>query len=313
MHLMNWSRRLPSMVVIFLVLFGWVQSAGAQNESGQESVQQEPGELSPAETSVPDRSTPSVGVPTMIEQKVLPGSLLTHKPVDPKESDMVVRVVRSFPHGDAFRYDISYYGMEPGQYDLRDYLVRVDGSPTDDLPAIPVTVQSILDAGQITPNDLDIGGLSRFGGYWRMVWIGGFIWIAVLLGFIFLGRRRVEEVENQHTPPPTLAELLRPSIASAIAGELPHEKHAELERLLFSFWQKRLKLDSLPPAEAIHQVREHEESGPLMKRIEESLHAPATGSDHDLAQLLKPMESISADEFAEHQEFSNTPGEQTDD
>ena len=59
--------------------------------------------------------TPSVGISKLVEQIVLPGSELTHRQVDPKTSPLIVRVVRSFPHGDAFRYDISYFGMDAGE------------------------------------------------------------------------------------------------------------------------------------------------------------------------------------------------------
>ena len=140
---------------------------------------------------------PSVGVPGLVEQIVLPGSLLTHEKVDPSEADLVVRVIRSFPHGDSFRYDISYYGMESGEYDLSKYLVREDGSTTDDLPAIPVQVKSIIKSGQIKPNDLDIGMFGRVGGYFRMVVLGAFIWVAVLLAMIFLAREKKEAAVEQ--------------------------------------------------------------------------------------------------------------------
>lgn len=240
---------------------------------------------------------PSVGVPGLVEQIVLPGSLLTHEKVDPSEADLVVRVIRSFPHGDSFRYDISYYGMELGEYDLSKYLVREDGSTTDDLPAIPVQVKSIIKSGQIKPNDLDIGMFGRVGGYFRMVVLGAFIWVAVLLAMIFLAREKKEAAVEQVSKKLSLADRLRPSIEAAISGNLPAEKHAELERMLFAFWQKRLKLTETEPSAAINQIRNNEESGPLIKQVEQWLHSPAQDSNVDIAELLKPYQNISGTEL----------------
>ena len=240
---------------------------------------------------------PSVGVPGLVEQIVLPGSLLTHEKVNPSEADLVVRVIRSFPHGDSFRYDISYYGMESGEYDLSKYLIREDGSSTDDLPAIPVQVKSIIKSGQIKPNDLDIGMFGRVGGYFRMVVLGAFIWVAVLLAMIFLAREKKEAAVEQVSKKLSLADRLRPSIEAAISGNLPAEKHAELERMLFAFWQKRLKLTETEPSAAINQIRNNEESGPLIKQVEQWLHSPAQDSNVDIAELLKPYQNISGTEL----------------
>ena len=248
---------------------------------------------------------PSVGVPGLVEQIVLPGSLLTHEKVDPSEADLVVRVIRSFPHGDSFRYDISYYGMESGEYDLSKYLVREDGSTTDDLPAIPVQVKSIIKSGQIKPNDLDIGMFGRVGGYFRMVVLGAFIWVAVLLAMIFLAREKKEAAVEQVSKKLSLADRLRPSIEAAISGNLPAEKHAELERMLFAFWQKRLKLTETEPSAAINQIRNNEESGPLIKQVEQWLHSPAQDSNVDIAELLKPYQNISGTEL---DDLSNVDG-----
>lgn len=252
---------------------------------------------------------PSVGVPGLVEQIVLPGSLLTHEKVNPSEADLVVRVIRSFPNGDSFRYDISYYGMESGEYDLSKYLIREDGSSTDDLPAIPVQVKSIIKSGQIKPNDLDIGMFGRVGGYFRMVVLGAFIWVAVLLAMIFLARGKKEAAVEQVSKKLSLADRLRPSIEAAISGNLPAEKHAELERMLFAFWQKRLKLTETEPSTAINQIRNNKESGPLIKQVEQWLHSPAQDSNVDIAELLKPYQNISGTEL---DDLSNFDGPTSD-
>src|SRR6516162_7818337 len=68
----------------------------------------------------PSRSKSTVGMPAKIEQLVLPGPELEAKPIEDRRAPLVLRVVESYAHGSAFRYDIVYYGLEPGAYDLRD-------------------------------------------------------------------------------------------------------------------------------------------------------------------------------------------------
>ena len=229
---------------------------------------------------------------------MLPGSELTHRQVDPATSPLIVRVVETFPHGSDFRYDISYFGMTEGEYDLKDFLVRIDGSSTDDLPSIPVKINSILESGQIQPNDLEIGKLSRFGGYWQLLIVGATAWVLVLLALILVGRKKKQLVAEKIEHRKTLAELLEPSVERAIAGTLAPEKHAELERLLFAFWQRRLKLDHLEPAEALSEIRTHDKSGPLIRQLETWLHSPPGSADApDIAKLMEPYQQFDADEL----------------
>lgn len=266
-----------------------------------------------AQQSGDDPETPSLGMTRMVEQIVLPGTLLTHKKVDPETTPLVVRVVRSFPHGDSYRYDISYFGMSEGDYDLKDFLERVDGSSTDDLPSIPVHIDSILEEGQIRPHELEVGKLSGFGGYWTLILIGGTLWVAVLLALIFWGRRKPETVQEVTEQKITLAELLRPAVEKAIEGKLPREKHAELERMLLAFWQKKLGLDELDPAAAIQVIRKHESAGPLVRQVESWLHAPAEqDTDVDVAELLEPYRQYSQDDWAEFESASGPSSDAVD-
>ena len=86
-----------------------------------------------------DNRDPTVGAAGFIEQIILPGSELAGKPIDDR-SPIVARVVNVFPHGDSFRYDIQFHGLEPGKYNLSDWLVRKDGSGTEGLPEIAVEI-----------------------------------------------------------------------------------------------------------------------------------------------------------------------------
>ena len=111
-----------------------------------------------------DIREPTVGAPGRIDQVVLPGTELAAKPIN-ERSPMVVRIMEVYPHGDAFRYDLQFVGLEPGDFDLSNWLVRRDDSSTDDLPPIPVTIRSLLPPGQVEPNQLETGWIPKLGGY----------------------------------------------------------------------------------------------------------------------------------------------------
>src|SRR4051794_9180053 len=85
-----------------------------------------------------DQRSSTVGMPARIEQVVLPGPELEVKPRENSRDPIVLRITNVYPHGTAFRYDLVYYGLDPGEHDLSTYLRRKDGSPTTGLPPIRV-------------------------------------------------------------------------------------------------------------------------------------------------------------------------------
>ncbi len=151
----------------------------------------------------------TVGLPVKVEQLVLPGTELEPAPWDDK-SPVVVRVEAVYPHGSALRYDLVYQGLEPGEYDLRNYLRRKDGSTVDDLPPLTVTIQSLLPAGHITPHDPGFVAPPWLGGYRILLAVGAAAWLLVLIWFIFPPRRAVQANETTEVCI-SLAERLRPS------------------------------------------------------------------------------------------------------
>ena len=96
----------------------------------------------------------TVGMPAKFNQLVLPGSELEAIHAEDRSVPVVLRIAGVWPHGTAFRYDLVYYALEPGTFDLRKYLQRKDRTATDDLPPIPVEVKPVLPPGHIEPNPL---------------------------------------------------------------------------------------------------------------------------------------------------------------
>ena len=132
---------------------------------------------------------PSVGVVAEIDSVTLPGTELEGRALF-NDAPMVVHVKNVFAHGDSFRYDLRYQGFEPGEHDLSKWLVRKDGSSTDDLPEIPVKIRSVLPPGQQKPNDIESAKLPSVGGYTLLATIVAVAWALGLLGLIFIGRPR---------------------------------------------------------------------------------------------------------------------------
>ena len=238
-------------------------------------------------------------MPVLIEQVVLPGSELEPVAVTDKTL-VVIRIDAIYPHGSAFRYDLVCYGLEPGEYNLCDFLKRKDGSSKDDLPPLPFLVESRLPAGQIEPHGLSFASLPWLGGYRLLMILAGVVWLAGLVWLVYPRRKKLAaDAPDAVAAPVSLADRLRPLVIEAVAGRLAPARLAELERALVSYWRRRLNLESLTPVEALSQLRAHPEASPLVTQLENWLHRPAGDRPVDVALLLEPYRNIAPDALEE--------------
>lgn len=235
-------------------------------------------------------ATTSVGMVGGPMEQILPGSELEVAPI--KDAPIVIRILETYKHGDAHRYSLSYYGLEAGTYDLTDYLRRKDGSPTDDLPAIRVVVESILPAGQIEPTPLEPGQLPRVGGYRRLLVVAGALWLVVLFALLFARKRRRGDSVKESRRKRSLAEQLRPLVESAVAGRSTPAELAALEHALLVYWRKRLGVAQLSPAAAIAALKENPAAAALLVQLESWLHRPGPPATVDVAELLRPYQDL---------------------
>jgi len=243
------------------------------------------------------RSSP-IGVAVWIRDLVLPGSELEVRPVD-KDAPLVARIAEVRRHGDAFRYDIVYYGLDPGLYDLRDYLRRLDGSSTEDLPPVLAQVQSMLPPGQVKPNALRGGDLPRVGGYRMLLILGGVLWLAVLIAMLRAGhKQRSAAAGTNLSGPPTFAERLQPLVEAARSGDISRAQRAELELMLITYWRRKLGLQECDASEALTTMRTHEVAGPLLRQLEEWLHRPDPPTDVNVSELLEPYRHVESESQA---------------
>ena len=240
-----------------------------------------------------DERTATVGMRATIEQLVLTGTELVAAP-SKHGAPLVLRVLATWPHGDHFRYDLEWSGLEAGTHDLALYLARKDGSSTAGIGPIPVTVTSVLPKGKLEPGDLAPVAPRRLDGYRTDQIVFAALWVVVLLLILFVGRRRRQKA----APPvakPTLADRLRPLVEAVASGRADDATKAELERVLLACWRSRLGLREAKAADAIAAIRRHPEAGALLRQIEAWLHVPVPPATMDLGALLAPYRAMTAE------------------
>src|SRR5690349_9118421 len=106
---------------------------------------------------VPANSAEMPSSPVGIEgrlEALLIGSELITKPAEPN-APLSLRIDSSRARGPVLRYDFRYTGFVPGEYDLRKFLVRQDGTRDEFLPPIMVQIAGSLSGkfnGWLTPH-----------------------------------------------------------------------------------------------------------------------------------------------------------------
>ncbi|HIG11447.1 MAG: hypothetical protein ABGY71_04530 [bacterium] len=241
-----------------------------------------------AEISVP------VGVPHWLREIVFSGSRLKAAPTS-LETPLILRIDSVSPHGKAFRYDLEFYGLDPGAYDLANFVQREDGSSSADLAPLFVTITSALPAGQVRPNPVQSGPLPSVGGYRLFLWGAAGAWLLGALLLWLSGRAGTKAAAGAvELAPATLAERLAPLVEEARLGTLSRADRAELELMLIAFWRTRLGLEKTPAAQALERLKDHADAGPLLRQLELWLHSPGAGSEVNLAELLAPYSKLGA-------------------
>jgi hypothetical protein len=235
----------------------------------------------------------AVGMRAYLEQVVLPGTELAVGNVD-RADPVALRIVKVWPHGTTFRYDLEWMGLETGKFDLRKWLVRKDGGSIDGLPSLEVEVTGVLAAGTREPSEPDPVPAPELGGYRTWQIVVGVLWLVGLLAIVFVGRKR-KAVVVPPPPRPTLADRLRPLVEAVAADKADTAAKAELERMLVSYWRLKLGLREERAIDAIAAIRKHAEAGALLRQVELWLHAPQPPSDFDLGKLLEPYRHVTAD------------------
>ena len=227
------------------------------------------------------------------------GAALRAKANQSRESPMLVRIVEATRADDgATTYRIQYIGLVAGDYDLRAYLERGDGSPLDMRP-LPVHVRTQLSGDHGTDLFSPAQAPLLTGTQYRMILMVLVVaWLSVPVSYFVVRRlrRRPAPPPPPIVPPPSLADQLRPLVDSAIGGSLSIAERGRLELLMYSYWRARLGMDG-PQAEVVMRLRHDPEAGRLLRAVEGWLHAhtsPTAPAEGEVAALLEPYRRAAA-------------------
>lgn len=232
--------------------------------------------------------TARVGQPLVISEIYIAGAQIEPAPRRDREPPLVVRVLDVRAAAEGFRYDFEVQGLDPGSYDLADFLEADEGV---ELPEILLEITTALPEGPPRPHPLGATELPKYGGYRTFLIAAGVVWLVGLLALL-LWRRKKAGASEAEAPPPSLAERLQPLVAAAAKGDLDDEARARLDLLVIGHWRERLpEIAGLPPAEALVRLRRHPEASPLLLALERWIHAPQGGPPADLDALLAPYRS----------------------
>ena len=231
-----------------------------------------------------------LGFPETIEDLYIPGSEVEVIPRTNNESSLVIRVLKTKPAADGFRYDLEIYALDPGTHQIADFLRYVDNrAPVNNLDAtFEVTTIHPLDTLP-KPSDPEPVDPKKLGGYKTLIIVLGILWALVFLAIIFYRKKQVADFVAEN-PPPSLHEKLQVLVSTASRGDLTDHEQANLERLILGHWKKKIpEIGSLSPARALVELRNHPEASPLVLKLEEWLHAPGkTLSREEILPLLTP-------------------------
>lgn len=244
-------------------------------------------------SAAPPAGSPTVGMEGRLEV-TLPGTVLEARPVEHK-ARLILRIAETRPRGTDTWYDLRYIGFVPGRYDLRTNLVRLDGSTSTNLPALPVEVAPLLpeshDGLLVEPPRSPLG---RLGGYQAFMTAAAVAWAVLLVPLVWRRRRKAAAAATPAAEP-TLADRLRPLVEEAAAGRLSSDGQARLERMLLNYWRDRLGLGALDMAEGLRRLRQHPEAGELLRALEGWLHRPpGAAGPVDVAKVLEPYRHLPA-------------------
>jgi hypothetical protein len=223
------------------------------------------------------------------------------RPLDDR-TELILRIDRvTALTSNTHRYEFFYMGLEPGAYQLADFLIRPDGSRPDELGDLRIQVRAML------PEDHD-GKLNAYvprlfpfiGGYRVALIVLSLIWVGGTVAYILLSRKkRAVESVALVTPEPSFAERLRPLVEEAAAGKLSVEGQAALERLLLGYWREKLNLSEARVAEALGKLKAHSEAGELLRALERWLHRPGGVTQEEVTALLDPYRKMPAPQTVE--------------
>ncbi|HEY3243761.1 MAG TPA: hypothetical protein VGM03_10455 [Phycisphaerae bacterium] len=206
---------------------------------------------------------------------------------------MLVRVADARQREDGETdYRVEFIGLVAGDYDLREYLERQDGSALN-LAALPVQIHSQLAPDHGTDLFSSSAALTLNARRYRtMAVLLAIAWLSVPLIYVVVRALRRPPVVPTPiaAPPPSFADQLRPLVEGALHGSLSIAERGRLELLMYLYWTERLGWTG-PQGEIVSRLRSESEAGNVLRAVERWLHAPRAASEHpdgEVVSLLAP-------------------------
>lgn len=199
--------------------------------------------------------------------------------------------------GSPVRYEATFAGAVAGTWDLRSLMEHADGSAVTEIGPVPVVIVSTLHEDRSS----DLFAAAEYqpvirGGYRVMFSAAVLIWLGIPVVVLAVRHARRAPVADAVEPVPimTLADQIRPLVEAAARGTISVADQSRLELLLYHHWRERESLQATSMVQAIQQLRQHPEAGPLLLHLEQWLHAPesrrhaALQTADAIVDLLRP-------------------------
>ena len=252
----------------------------------------------------------TVGLTGYAKQVVLPGTELTIREVDPRRTPIALRIDKVYPHGDNFRYDLTFFGLEPGTHNLTDYLVRKDDTGMENVPNISVTVNSILPSEQFAPSAPPKGFIAKIGGYYSAMILAIIGWFGGLLAILFWRKGAAKNTaESIAVESVSEVEQIKRLVDQAIeAGELSDQQKADLDMRVLNFWRGRRNITEASVTDALKELKADKQAGPLLTGLERWFYSREAPNRDEIVSLLKPMLDLANSEAGEGKSKPETGG-----
>lgn len=200
---------------------------------------------------------------------------------------IILRISNIKETADSFLYDIHVESLEPGEYDLRKYLKKINGATLNDADPIKLQVSSLLPKDQIEPQKPSRQTPERIDGYITTLKVIAALWILGLIILIFK-RKKNPESESQTIQKPSLKKRMSKLIKEASEGTINNQGRAKLERMIIEHWRNKIpETKKLSPSQALKTLRKNPQSSPLIIALEKWIHSPEPISKKEIDELLK--------------------------
>ena len=229
---------------------------------------------------------------------VLSKGNLQAKQIDP-QSPLILRVIAIRPLSDGrFIYRVAFTPLEPGSFNLSDYLVFPDDTPLGSTDPHPVTILArVTDPDQTTLLGMPFPRTTPPIRYNTWMTLLGLLWAAAGVRLFYKKKPVTQPAPAPPPPPPTLAEILRPLVQLAASGDLDIPGKARLERIFLQYWSQQLGLQKLTAIEKMRAIRKHPDAGRLFQTMDSWIHRPEPViPEEEINAVLAPYAAIDASE-----------------